>query len=109
MLNTKYIILPPTNANQGSRVFVNVNALGPAWFVNKVRFADNLKDEMNALNGLDASQTAIVPSGEKSKVTQPVYDSAAKIEKTNNGDNHNIVTYTSSAATAQFAVFSEVY
>jgi uncharacterized membrane protein YfhO len=50
-----------------------------------------------------------VPASEKNKVTQPVYDSAAKIEKVDNGDNHNIITYKSSAASTQFAVFSEVY
>ena len=88
-------------------VIVNPNALGPCWLVKEVRFADNLRGEMNALNGLDASQIAIVPASEKSKITQPVYDSAAKIELVKN--DNNIITYKSSAATNQFAVFSEVY
>ncbi|MDP4263886.1 MAG: YfhO family protein [Bacteroidota bacterium] len=109
MLNTKYIIFPGANANQPPGIQVNLNALGPCWFVHQVRFAANLKDEMNALNGLDASQTAIVPAGDQSKITQPVYDSSAKIEKVRNGDDHNMVTYKSSATTTQFAVFSEVY
>jgi hypothetical protein len=111
MLGTKYIIgaNPASSSNERPFVIFNPNAMGPCWFVKEVRFADNLPGEMNALTGLDASHTAIVPASEKSKVTQPVYDSAAKIERVDNGDNHNILTYKSSAATNQFAVFSEVY
>lgn len=105
MLGTKYIIL---DNNQG-RILINPNALGPCWFVKEVRFANTLQDEMKALNGLDASKVAIVSANQKSKITQPVYDSTTKIIKVSNGDDHNILTYLSSAATIQFAVFSEVY
>ncbi len=111
MLNTKYIIgsNPPAISNQQPFVITNPNALGPCWFVKEVHFANDLRAEMNDLNGLDASQTAIVPASEKDRVKQPVYDSTAKIEKINNGDNHNILTYKSNAQSIQFAVFSEVY
>jgi hypothetical protein len=109
MLNTKYIIgaNPPSTSNQQPFVIVNPNALGPCWFVKEVHFANSLQDEMKALNGLNASQTAIVTTGEKDKVTQPVYDSAAKIELVKN--DNDIITYKSSASANQFAVFSEVY
>jgi hypothetical protein len=109
MLNTKYIIgaNPPIGSNDQAFVIVNPNALGAAWFVKEVRFAPDLKAEMNALNGLDASQTAIVPESEKAKVIAPVYDSAAKIELVSN--DNDVVNYKSSASTPQFAVFSEVY
>lgn len=109
MLNTKYIIFsnPPAYANERPQVLVNPKALGPVWFVHEVRFAPTLQDEMKGLNGLDASQTAIVSEADKSKVIQPVYDSAARIRLDTN--DNDIVTYTSSAGTNQFAVFSEVY
>jgi len=109
MLNTKYIIFsnPSAISNERPSVLTNPNALGPAWFVKEVRFANTLQDEMKALKGLDASQTAIVSTTEKEKITQPVYDSAAKIELVNN--DNDIVTYKSTAASVQFAVFSEVY
>jgi hypothetical protein len=69
MLNTKYIIgaNPPQSTNERPLVVPNPNALGPCWFVREVKFAPNLKAEMNALNGLDASQVAIVPADQQSK------------------------------------------
>jgi hypothetical protein len=109
MLNTKYIIgsNPPATSNQRPFVVVNPNALGPVWFVREVRFANDLRDEMKLLNGLDASKVAIVPAIDKNKVTQPVYDSSAKIEMVKN--DNDVITYKSNASSAQFAVFSEVY
>ncbi|MFI5130835.1 MAG: YfhO family protein [Chitinophagales bacterium] len=109
MLNTKYIIgaNPPITSNERPLVIANPNALGPCWFVREVRFAKDLKEEMNSLIGLDASKVAIVPEDQKAKVTLPVYDSAAKIELVKN--DNDVITYRSSAATGQFAVFSEVY
>lgn len=109
MLNTKYIIgsNPPQYSNNQAMVIPNRNALGPAWLVKEVRFAKTLQDEMQALNGLDASQVAIVPDDAKAMVTQPVYDSAAKIELVVNENNR--IEYRSTASTNQFAVFSEVY
>lgn len=109
MLNTKYIIgnNPSASSNERPFVIVNPNALGPGWFVSEVHFANDLKDEMKSLNGMDASKVAIVPAEVKSKVTQPVYDSTAKIVLVKN--DNDIITYKSSATTNQFAVFSEVY
>ena len=111
MLNTKYIVgnNPPQLSNERPYVILNPNALGPCWFVREVRLAKDLKDEMNSLTGLDASKIAVVPDDQKGKITQPAYDSTAKIIKLSNGDDHNILTYKSSATTNQFAVFSEVY
>jgi uncharacterized membrane protein YfhO len=81
--------------------------LGPCWFVQEVHFADDLKAEMKSLNGMDASKTAIVSVNDKSKVTQPVYDSAARIALVRN--DNDLITYKSTASANQFAVFSEVY
>ncbi len=109
MLNTKYIIgaNPPQNSNQQPFVIMNPNALGPVWFVKDVRFAKDLPDEMRALEGLDASQTAIVSTNDKAKVTQPSFDSSASIRLIKN--DNDIITYQSSSTSPQFAVFSEVY
>ncbi|HET6996370.1 MAG TPA: YfhO family protein, partial [Chitinophagaceae bacterium] len=109
MLNTKYIIgsNPPATSNQRPFVLLNPNALGPTWFVREIRFANDQKDEMKLLNGLDASKVAIVSVNDKNKVTQPVYDSTAKIELVKN--DNDIITYKSTASSTQFAVFSEVY
>jgi hypothetical protein len=109
MLNTKYIIgsNPPASSNEQPFIMINPNAAGPCWFVKEVRFANTLQEEMKTLNGLDATQTAVVPVSEKNKITQPVYDSAAAIRLIKN--DNDIIQYRSSAKTNQFAVFSEVY
>jgi hypothetical protein len=109
MLNTKYIIgyNPPLSSNERASVIANPNALGPCWFVREVKFANTLQDEMKDLDSLDASRTAIVAAADKSKITQPVYDSTAKITLVKN--ENDIITYKSSATSVQFAVFSEVY
>lgn len=111
MLNTKYIIAsnPQQGSNEPASVITNNNALGSCWIIQNISFAKTPKDEMNALNNLDASKTAVVSEEDKNKVTQPVYDSAATITKVDNRDNHNILEYKSKAAANQFAVFSEVY
>lgn len=111
MLNTKYIIVsnPPAGSNQSPSVITNNNALGSCWLVQKIEFANSRKAEMEALNNLDASKTAVVAEEDKGKVEQPVYDSTATIAKVDNKDNHNILEYKSKANAVQFAVFSEVY
>jgi Bacterial membrane protein YfhO len=109
MLNTKYIIAanPPQASTEQPSVITNNNALGPCWFVKAVQFAKTAADEMNALNGIDASQTAIVNETDKNKITQPAADSSARIELVKN--NNNTIEYKAKAAAVQFAVFSEVY
>ena len=111
MLNTKYIIAanPQQGSNEPVSVIINKNAPGPCWLVQTVSFAKTPKDEMEALNNMDASKTAVVSEDDKNKVTQPVYDSLATISKVDNKDNHNILEYKSKAAASQFAIFSEVY
>ncbi|MGE5107176.1 MAG: YfhO family protein [Sphingobacteriales bacterium] len=111
MLNTKYIIAsnPQQGSNEPASVITNNKALGSCWLVQNISFAKTPKDEMEALNNLDASKTAVVSEDDKNKVTQPVYDSSATITKVDNKDNHNILEYKSKASANQFAVFSEVY
>ena len=109
MLNTRYIIgsNPSAVSNQQPFYITNPNALGPCWFVREVRFAPTLQDEMKSLSGLNAAEVAIVPEDQKKDVTQPVADSTATIKLVKN--DNDVITYQSSAATSQFAVFSEIY
>lgn len=54
MLNTKYFI------NREQKMNVNAEALGNAWLVDEVRFADNANDEIDALSDFDPAKTAIL-------------------------------------------------
>jgi len=108
MLNTKYII--NVADGQGAQVIPNAQALGPVWFVKTIKWVNGPKEEMDALTTFNPKDTAVIDKSFEKTANQPfTYDSAAQIQRVPNGDDHDIVTYQSKAATPQFAVFSEVY
>jgi hypothetical protein len=107
MLNTKYILFADGSGRFDS-AFLNPGALGPAWFVNNVRFEKDAQSVMNALGTFSPKDTAIVFERDKQLVSYaPAADSAATIQLVKNDNDE--VTYTSTAATNRFAVFSEVF
>ena len=105
MLNTKYII---TGQDKNMRAMPNPNALGAAWFVKHVNVVESPQQVMNALTTLNTKDTAVAEKGFTDLVKGNfTTDSAAKIELVKN--DNDITTYKTSASSAQFAVFSEVY
>ncbi|WP_440133798.1 YfhO family protein [Chitinophaga sancti] len=106
MLNAKYVIVP----GQGGQQMVqrNPQALGNAWFVKDIVWAPNADAEMKTLDNLNTKDSVVIDQRFKPAVkVQPVYDSAATIALVKNDVDE--ISYTSNAATPQFAVFSEVY
>lgn len=107
MLNTKYFIQKDQNG-QTTNYQKNPTALGACWFVKSIVYVKDAKEEMNALGNYNTKDTALVQQAFKTSIPfSPQADSAASIQLVKN-DNDNI-SYTSNAATNQFAVFSEVY
>lgn len=105
MLNTKYII---NSDGKTSQVIPNPQALGPVWFVKAIRWVNGPKEEMNALTNFNPKDTVVIDRSFEKAANMPfTYDSSARIELQKN-DNDDMV-YRSTAATPQFAVFSEVY
>ncbi len=107
MLNTKYLI---QKDGRGTTLQAQPNpgALGPCWFVKQVVFVKNADDEMKALDNFSPADTAFVQESFKASVTSmPQPDSTARIRLVKN--DNDVITYTSEAATNQFAVFSEIY
>jgi uncharacterized membrane protein YfhO len=106
MLNAKYFIY-----KQGAETkakWNNPNALGNCWFVNTIQYVKDADAEMAALSTIDPKTTAVVQEAYKASVLfAPQPDSAASIRLVKN--ENDIITYTSSSSTNQFAVFSEVY
>ncbi len=105
MLNTKYIIYSPD-----APPFPNEAALGNAWFVDDFDVVQNADEELAAIND------------EWNPATQAIVDqryqamlSGKQINKDNSGSiklvnySPNVMTYESSAASEQLAVFSEIY
>lgn len=105
MLNTKYIIHSRTSAQQ---VEPNPRAAGQVWFVKNVRTVEGPKQEMAALSYLAVKDSAVADKSFANIVSAPInYDSTASIQVVKR--QNDVVTYKSKAASAQFAVFSEIY
>lgn len=107
MLNTKYFIVqnPQTGKPMAE---LNPDAYGNCWLVKGIKYVDNADQEMAALDSTDLKDTAVVENNFKAKITQsPKYDSNAYIKLVRN--INDTIDYRISAASPQFAVFSEVY
>ncbi len=103
MLNAKYFIVDPSN-----RPLVNEFALGNAWFVNEVQLVRNADEEIDALSDFNPSKTAIVDERFSGFLNQDfTIDSLSRIDLISYEPND--LTYLTSSATSQLAVFSEIY
>lgn len=104
MLNTKYIIENPSATSVPPRP----TNLGPVWFVKGIRFTNDAREEMTALDNLNTKDSAVANKS-FANILKPGFtaDSAASIQLVKN--ENDVVTYTSKAPSEQLAVFSEVY
>ncbi len=103
MLNAKYLI------TQDGQVQRNPKALGNAWFVRRLVIVPTADEEFHALDTLDPATTAVIQEryAGRLKGWQPAYDSTARIQLVSYHPNELVYRY--SAASDQFAVFSEIY
>lgn len=109
MLNTKYFILP-TGQQRQTVPIENPYAFGNAWFVDNVRYVNNANEEIDALNEILPTETAIVDVKFKEQlkgVAEGYKDSLSTIRLTNYEPNR--LTYETSSAKDGVAVFSEIY
>ena len=106
MLDTKYFLLPD---QQTGAVIVQKNdsAMGAAWFVKQLQTVNGPVEEIKALDKFDPAQTAFIDKAQNAALTQPSFDSSAKIKLTKY--NNDEIEYDSDAKSEQFAVFSEIY
>ncbi|GHT19969.1 membrane protein [Bacteroidia bacterium] len=104
MLNTRYIIYNPEQPP-----LRNPFAFGNAWFVSNVSVVENADAEIEALNAIDPSKTAVVDKRFADELNgfTPQPDTVATIVLANYRPSH--LTYTSKSTTEQLAVFSEIY
>jgi hypothetical protein len=108
MLNTKYIIY---RDNQGQPGFMrNPDALGNAWFVDSLVWAQNPDEEMAALTSLPVAHAAVIDKRfDQNGLGQfiPQRDSSAQIQLKKYGLNE--LQFVSKNALDGFAVFSDIY
>jgi hypothetical protein len=106
MLNAKYVF-----QQQGDRKVVmrNPGALGNVWFVKGIKWVDGPAAEMNALNTLSPTDTAIIDNQFNKTISlqRIVFDSSAKIRQT--AFENDAISYESTSNSDQLAVFSEIY
>lgn len=107
MLNAKYIISPDQNRQPVAQV--NFNALGNAWFIERIKEVSNADEEIAALNDFDPELWAVVDTrfAEFYKGKSLADDPDAEVQLTSYAPNR--LTYKAKTATQQMLVFSEVY
>jgi len=109
MLNTKYFIFPAGEQGQAVPV-VNPYAYGNAWFVDKVQYVNNANEEIDALNDILPTETAVVDVKFKEQlkgVTEGYKDSLSTIHLTSYEPNR--LVYKASTPKDGVVVFSEIY
>jgi hypothetical protein len=107
MLNTKYLV-QKDRKGLTQQYQKNDSAYGNCWFVKSIIFVKNADEEMAALTTGGLKDTVFVQESFNPSVTVGTQaDSSAVIQLVKN--DNDIITYTSSAASNQFAVFSEIY
>ncbi|MDD2798124.1 MAG: YfhO family protein [Bacteroidales bacterium] len=106
MLNTKYVIV---GTQQGPQAVPNIGAMGNAWFVDKVDWAENADEEISALGKIDLKKVAVADKRFANTLPASVVsqDSTATIRLTSY--NPTELKYKSHSAQAGVGVFSEVY
>lgn len=109
MLNTKYFIFPAGQQRQTVPI-LNPHAYGNAWFVNKVQYVNNANEEIDALDSIIPTETAVVDARFKDVLkgaTESYKDSLSSIRLTSYTPNR--LTYETNNAQDSIAVFSEIY
>ena len=109
MLNTKYFIFPAGQQRQTVPI-LTPHAYGNAWFVNKVQYVNNANEEIDALDSIIPTETAVVDARFKDVLkgtTESYKDSLSSIRLTSYAPNR--LTYETNNAQDGIAVFSEIY
>ena len=111
MLNTKYFILP-NGQNGGTVSILNPYAYGNAWFVNQIKYANNANEEIEALNDILPTETAVADARFKDILGETDGETAgtsygASIRLTEYQPNR--LVYETNNAAEGIAVFSEIY
>lgn len=109
MLNTRYFIFPA--GQQGQTVPVqNPYAYGNAWFVNQIDYVKDANEEIDALNTILPTETAVVDIRFKEALngqTQGYKDSLSTVRLTTYEPNR--LVYETHSAKDGIVVFSEIY
>ncbi|MBW7936646.1 MAG: YfhO family protein, partial [Flavobacteriales bacterium] len=104
MLNTKYYIFSPDQP-----ALPNPHAMGNAWMVNQIVWAEDADDELEKVGKEDLRHIAVIDKRSESDLVgfQPTKDSLASIKLTTYQPNE--LTYAFESSSDQLVVFSEIF
>ena len=91
----------------GDSAILNPSNLGPAWFVNSIRYESTPQAVMNAIGNFNAAETAILFSSDQQNLASSTAPGTDSIWLVSNENDDIVYRYT--AASPRFAVFSEIY
>ena len=103
MLNARYIV------TRDRQLITNEHALGNAWFVDNIIYADDANGEMAALDSINPAVTAVADAKFKSILGQSVPQKSEGDNITLTSYAPNKLTYNATSQNGGIAVFSEVY
>lgn len=101
MLNMKYVITKDQRAQR------NPGALGNAWFVSSIKNVASANEEIDALDGFNPAEEAVINQEFSSYVAGLNIQKNGSIQLTSYKPNH--LTYQSNSTSEQLAVFSEMW
>ncbi len=102
MLNTRYFIVSTVEPP-----YVNANACGHAWFVDKVNYVDGADAELLGLKNLDTRHVAIADKQFESALGQAQADSTATASLTESDSDRMV--YKVNSKKGGVVVFSEIF
>jgi hypothetical protein len=106
MLNTRYFILP---LQSGQTVPVqNPYTLGNAWFVDKVRYAANANEELDALHSMDLRRQAVADQQFRDILGESTLQDSVSIVRMT-AYEPNELAYDVKTSQGGVIVFSEIY
>lgn len=103
MLNARYLITPD------NQLMTNPDALGNAWLVSSVEYADGADAEMEALQSLDPKVSAVADRKFRAMLGDAVPAKAPGDTIFETSYSPSSLTYSARSANGGLAVFSEVY
>lgn len=106
MLDTRYFIFPPQEANGQFQVQRNDQALGAVWLIDSMHLVENNIEELTAIDSINPATEVVIEKTESIKNKKfNKTDASIALTKYRN----DTIEYKSKANSEQFAVFSEVF
>jgi hypothetical protein len=102
MLNAKYVIFDPDQP-----ALKNLNALGPAWFVDEVRYVPSPDEEIRLVGNIEPDKTAVLNEADRSVIGEATIDPSATVKLEEYATDQ--MRYTTSSSKDGVVMFSEIW